>query len=232
MCIAILQKNPKNLIKKESLENSYASNPDGIGISYIDKKTNKIVTKKYFDFEKFYIDYVKSCNKSKSPVMIHFRLASSGLIDYTNCHPFYNDEFAFCHNGILYGMGNKDASDTNIFYNNILKNIDINKNKSFLDGYAKSNHSKFIFLNKDGSFFISNESAGHWKNNVWYSNNSYMSYSDYNKSYMFDDYDNIDKEIDELDNMLINNEINSIDYDIEYQNILDKYKYLNDSQWK
>jgi predicted glutamine amidotransferase len=61
------------------------------------------VFKEMTNFDRFYKEYAKQRKANKgSNFVLHFRIATSGKIDKTNCHPFaVNKNLAFVHNGII-----------------------------------------------------------------------------------------------------------------------------------
>ena len=87
MCIAIYK--PKGIaIKKTTLANCFSNNPDGAGHMYIYKERLHI-EKGFFTFAEFWEQYKFDSEKyRKSPFLVHFRIATSGMTDFTNCHPF------------------------------------------------------------------------------------------------------------------------------------------------
>ena len=178
MCLLILQKEEAK-IKEKHLKNAYDNNSDGVGYSCIIGK--KIVTKKFRKYKKFLTNYNYDINSygSKSPFLLHFRLATHGTNKgTTNVHPFkVREGLMFAHNGIISDVDkDKELSDTQVFNRDILQNLP----KSFLietalikliEGFIGT--SKLAFLNADGSYKILNEDLGSWDGGVWYSNNSY-----------------------------------------------------------
>lgn len=178
MCIAIL--NTTNTISKETLKQCWKSNPDGAGMIYT--ANNQIqIFKEMSNFDKFYKEYLKQRKSNKtSNFVLHFRIATSGKIDKTNCHPFsVNKNLAFVHNGMInINQLNANVSDTYTFNELILKKLPA----TFLNNHAILDlienyigYSKLIFLDSDNEASILNEDLGHWDaDNNWYSNNSYQ----------------------------------------------------------
>ena len=181
MCLLVMQEQ-NTTIEDENLKNAYDSNPDGVGYSFINSN-NKIMTKKYRNYEKFLLAYqgdIKEFGNS-SPFLLHFRLATHGQSEGTfNVHPFkVSKDIVFAHNGIISDVDDdKKLSDTQVFNRDILKEL---KDEFLLDvilvklieGFIGT--SKLAFLNRDGSFKILNEELGKWDNGIWYSNSSYKS---------------------------------------------------------
>jgi hypothetical protein len=81
---------------------------------------------------------------------------------------------------------NSEINDTQIFIKKFMKEIkakDLMHNKSIQNLIAEtiSSRNKFVLLDNRGYYKIINEKAGHWKNNVWFSNYSYEAYSTFTK---------------------------------------------------
>jgi predicted glutamine amidotransferase len=177
MCIAIL--NTTNTLTKETLKQCWKSNPDGAGMIYTSKGQIQVF-KEMYNFDKFYKEYLKQRKSNKaSNFVLHFRIATSGKIDKTNCHPFsVNKNLAFVHNGMInINQLNANVSDTYTFNELILKKLPA----TFLNNHAILDliesyiaYSKLIFLDNENNASILNEDLGHWDaDNNWYSNNSY-----------------------------------------------------------
>jgi hypothetical protein len=191
MCIAILQK-PNSRIKKKTLKTCYYNNPDSMGILWVED--GKLRThKELLHFENFYNVYDGVCNRvgKKSNVVLHFRIATHGLIDVKNCHPhFVSKNIAFVHNGIIPIESDGLESDTVAFNKTILKGLpqddflDCDSIFKLIDGFAFD--SKFIFLSKNNRYRIVGDSEGEWIKGVWYSNSSYKHYKTYITSTKYD----------------------------------------------
>lgn len=207
MCIAILLPAFKEIDKK-TLKICNSTNPDGFGFAYfadrliikkeVDKNRMDAAMDKFIKIRKKFID---------KPFLVHFRIATHGVVSYRCCHPFkINKNAVFCHNGILrydYGVDrNSLDSDTMMFNKNILQKIEKNCLNEFIKGNSKvlkdllegyiGTGNKMIFLNKDGNFTILNERLGIWDNGVWYSNDSYKDkiivFPKYNYNYYENDW--------------------------------------------
>jgi predicted glutamine amidotransferase len=124
----------------------------------------------------------READRFNTNIVIHFRIATSGGVNYENCHPFkVNEDIFFCHNGILdievpiYSKIN----DTQIYNNTFLKGLPSNfvQNDSLMQliEFSIGANNKFVFLDSYGDFYIINENAGNWHKGAWYSNKSYMS---------------------------------------------------------
>ena len=179
MCLLVMQEQ-NTTIEDKNLKNAYDSNPDGVGYSFINSN-NKIMTKKYRNYNKFLSAYQNDIMEfgSNSPFLLHFRLATHGQSEGTfNVHPFkVSKDMVFAHNGIISEVDDdKKLSDTQVFNRDILKEL---KDEFLLDVIIVKliknfiGSSKLAFLNRDGSFQKINEKLGHWDGGIWYSNSSY-----------------------------------------------------------
>ena len=176
MCIAILKPKDKYLDKK-ILQICSDNNKDGCGFAYINN--GKIYIKKYLLFEDFWKDFEPIQEKySNNAMLIHFRIATHGIVDTSNCHPFkLNKRMALIHNGIINGYGDKnDKVDTVDFIDKVIGNIGWKnwKNPSFIELVGKAiGYSKLAILDISGDYYIVNEDKGEWVDGVWFSNSSY-----------------------------------------------------------
>lgn len=173
MCIAIYKPSEK-VISRTTLENCFNSNPDGAGIAYRKYLDDKIeISKGYFSFKEFYSFY-KGLDSSYE-MLIHFRIGTSGKLNKTNCHPFLvNGKDAIIHNGVLNGFPyTKKKSDTNYLCNILLNGLDVNHSglQAILEIAIGSN--KIAIMPYCKPVVILNESLGEYKDDVWFSNDSY-----------------------------------------------------------
>jgi len=131
-------------------------------------------------------------------MLIHFRIATHGLTpEYL--HPFFvSDSVGFIHNGIIFGLGSKDRSDTAEFAD-LLSCISIDNVATLDNPFIEESiyrfietDNKLIFLDETGDYRIFNEGVGEWVDGNWYSNKShtydsldfdrgYGAYGGYNK---------------------------------------------------
>ncbi len=133
MCVITVK--PKNKkIEPDDLLNMWYSNPDGAGLAIIHGSQSEII-KGFFCPD----DLLKVVNKhTDKTVVVHFRLATCGLIDDKMTHPFIissdlsectateikTDKPVLIHNGIISGYGNKEISDTAEFTHKVLSKLD------------------------------------------------------------------------------------------------------------
>jgi predicted glutamine amidotransferase len=192
MCIAILNQN-SNPVSKTYFENSLSNNSDGFGMAWIENGKIKLFKSLSTDSKALYKKYLKRFENTESPILLHFRISTSGKIDLSNTHPFHvSENLVFMHNGIISGLGNALENDTRHFNRVYLKHIsenDLLSNNAIQSLISdRIGYSKLVFLNNQGQFSIINEKLGIWESDGnWYSNNSYSygaySYGDYWESW-------------------------------------------------
>ena len=193
MCLAILKPAGKHITRKQ-LRKGFKENSDGAGFMYVGQGQLQI-KKGYFTFKSFY----KSLRDTEkrypnSHFVIHFRLSTSGKIDYTNCHPFFvNKQLGFVHNGIFAKLGNKVISDTQHYNFKVLQKYpkDFIYDAKILEKIDKfcSWSNKLVFLNNKNDYYIINEVMGEWVKDVWFSNRMsdvYYKYINANAGQWFD----------------------------------------------
>jgi glutamine amidotransferase len=192
MCLAIYK--PKSLIVDEDdIYLGFLTNPDGAGFSY--KYRGAInIEKGFFGFDDFYDVYQ---NYQELECCIHFRLATHGIIDEDNCHPFpVNKKLALLHNGIIdIPCPSIKKSDTWHFVEQyikpnageVLNNLSLQRTLKKVIGYSK------VILHGTNKVVILNECWGEWVDGVWFSNNYFRKNLTGEKQYdMIDFEDRLD----------------------------------------
>lgn len=179
MCIVIVnQKN--NTLSKKVLRTCAENNPDSFGLMFHDG--NKIVTYKTLNAKDFINSYYHFKLLAKNEMILHFRIATAGLIDINNCHPFeVSPNLFYMHNGIIseHSHAKSMFSDSYLFNERILKKLPLN----FLDSqgcieliskYVEG--SKLVFLWNDEVRIINEHLGITASNGNWFSNSSYKSF--------------------------------------------------------
>ena len=133
MCIIIAKPKGISLPNRSILKTCFDNNPDGAGYAVCQEKSIYI-EKGFFQFENLYNRLLKNITTEKD-ALIHFRIATTGLVDKGNTHPFVitkniailrkreitTGKTAVAHNGILSDFGNHPKlSDTQEFIRDVL----------------------------------------------------------------------------------------------------------------
>lgn len=174
MCV-IIAKPAGSYIDYGTLEKCWYINDDGGGVAWAED--GKLHVKKGFmsfdDFGKFWF----SRDWGDISVLLHFRIATSGIINKKNTHPFWvvRNDLVFAHNGVFSSLGEANISDTIVFNREVLQRLPDDFVESptimgMLEKYCGFG-SKLAFLNSDGRFAFVNERYGDWEpDGCWYSN--------------------------------------------------------------
>lgn len=174
MCLIISQ--PKGAsIPAEFVTNGIERNPDGWGV---------------MSSHKGRIHYAKGTNADDFPGAladlpgkekhIHFRYATHGVKDATNCHPFpiLDSKYCVMHNGIIdTPIRDKSKSDTWHFCEDVLAPMLARKPGDFGKPAFESAVStlvgagnKLVILRRDGATVTVNKKQGVIKSGLWLSN--------------------------------------------------------------
>jgi glutamine amidotransferase len=175
MCIAIY-KPAGAWITKEQLRTSYENNPHGAGYCYHDGEAVRIV-KGFFSWRSFWKSYKRHVT-SDMPAFAHFRIATRGEKDISNCHPFDLGNGALMHNGpclnYRYCDGDKERSDTRQFAEDFISGLESKQVKRILPMIEHFiGTEKIVLMFDDGEVLIAGEKEGHWAHGIWWSNHGY-----------------------------------------------------------
>ena len=244
MCVILVKERGIELPTKDVLESCWKRNPDGAGFMFND--CDKVVIMKGFmTFEEFYLR-LQTANEfyhlKEKGLVIHFRIATSGLKDKGNCHPypisndnldlresFITTELGIAHNGIIRSFNGKDKilNDTQLFIKNDLFELNSLDKKFYKNVIFQSmierliDGSRLVFLNKKGDII----KLGNWfhNGNYYFSNLNHVSKNTLNinkKPFVFD---NDLKYFDEENNdFVINDEVVDKDYFDLFLDTLDR----------
>jgi len=181
MCL-LMYKSKDGVLDYDKLFNARQNNSDGGGFAHV--VNGKIVTEKFMNYKDF-AEAIKKIEKKQA--IIHFRMATSGITNVTNCHPFIvsecdagveslDGEIALAHNGVMpeYVKPGK-YSDTFHFVKTFAKMYKKGISKKTIESHIGISN-KLVTLDKNGVYSIYNESYGHWDNGIWYSNHTYQCY--------------------------------------------------------
>lgn len=186
MCVAILALPGKMLGNKE-LFSGWSSNPDGGGFAYVDVEGKLKVGKGYMKYGEFKmaLDEALQFRADDSPLLVHFRIGTSGTKDGNNTHPFEftpekGPKGAMIHNGILFtpsaargGTGAEKKSDTSVVVSELGTLFELERLQARRDSVGNAiGSNKLAFLFEDKNYVIINEDRGFWEDGIWHSNNS------------------------------------------------------------
>lgn len=178
MCLAIYK--PAGVeIPQDALIKGWAGNPDGAGFAYVSRGKIRPVKglMKLADFLKAYKGAVEKY--PDSPFLVHFRIRSLGDRSPENTHPFMFKYGCGIHNGTFNNCGAKfdqGKSDTALFFEKFGDNLPYKHVLAVKEDLEKAigSWNKMVFLYKNSEYIILNESAGEWREGVWYSNRTYL----------------------------------------------------------
>lgn len=209
MCIIAIKKAGVEMPTDEIISNMWINNSDGAGIMYTDGGIVHI-RKGYMTLKAFRAaldDLSGRINLKNTPVVMHFRIGTSGGNTPANTHPFPVSEhvdalqktrvktsLGVAHNGIIsIKPSRKDISDTMEYVSSQLSLI-YKLDKSFYTREAGRKlvyngiQSKMVFLDKNGYI----QTVGKFetgKDGIIYSNSSYEPRISYKNWDLYGDYE-------------------------------------------
>lgn len=165
MCMIICKEVGAKLPKESILRRCAWRNQDGVGIAYA--MGDRVRIKKDFVTMTEFIAWAEHHITDEMGAIIHFRMATQGLNDMGNRHPFpvtddmelmriveQDSMMAVAHNGVFYGYQHEKYSDTMMFISKVLSeplvrdNLEHETMSELLDGYILG--SKLAFLKPNG----------------------------------------------------------------------------------
>lgn len=195
MCIAIY-KPAGQWVSKEELRNSFENDPHGAGFAYHNGK--RVVMKKgFFTFRSFWRAY-KAEVTNDTPAFAHFRIATRGAKDASNCHPFAIPGGVLMHNGPCLNhkacAGTETRSDSKQFAEDFIAGLtahQVLRIKPMIEQFIGSEKVALMF--DSGEVILCNEDVGLWEHGCWFSNTGHHAHPVYygyhgTRSYMDDDY--------------------------------------------
>jgi len=190
-----IKKNENEDIKKvartiliTSISHYYYSNNDGVGIAFTKDNEIKVVKSTNLIHVIHYLT-IENPFEYSNLVVFHTRRATSGSVDYTDTHPFLNEDknLALCHNGIVnnYIELKQGLSKEHKFISNNDSEVILHVFEEFLKG----NKRAFNSLNAYGTFLVLDN-----KNNLFLcSGNGFKIYQNDNFIFGFSDSDIVNK---------------------------------------
>lgn len=199
MCIAVYSPKGNSIPCEDYLRNCFDNNSDGAGFAF-NLNGHVEIVKGLMDWKCFintFREYDELFCFRNRGVLIHFRIATHGMVDTSNCHPFpigssnrqlcknrCSADYACVHNGVIKlttdeAKREQKYSDTFIFVRDYLSKIASNKNwfenEQNILLVEQLIDSKMAILNSKGDV-ISTSGFRKGPDGNFYSNDSY-SYS-------------------------------------------------------
>lgn len=190
MCLLCVME-PNKTPTKQQLMTAAENNPDGFGYAF--HCGDRIITGRGMDAEEVVDRFLRIREGLPNTwAMFHARYTTHGATNKANCHPFRmngDPSTVIGHNGIIpidVPKGD-DRSDTRYFADEWLPELIelLDDEKGFAELEQLVGASKVAVFTHDDRLdhqvYILNEHNGHWKDGIWWSNDTYQ-YSWY-KSY-------------------------------------------------
>lgn len=179
MCIAIVVPAGK-ILSGEILTNCYNANPDGMGMAYINDDGKVELSKGFLKIGEFVPAYKEKAVKygATNAMLVHFRIATMGKVNPSNCHPFRIKNGALIHNGSLWwdraGL-DAEKSDTRLFCEQQYNNLQYDVVKEALPELTTALGYNKLAMLYDGGEYIR---VGRWEEDegIYYSNHGYQSW--------------------------------------------------------
>jgi len=177
---------PDAKVDEKRLEDASLNNPDGFGFAML--MGDHIARFRSMHFGEVADHFMRLRDLYPDTFAIfHHRFATGGGNTVENCHPFtwaFDERFAVGHNGVLPIAPGRKKSDTRIWAEHYLNDVcpsSLDDPKWFSKVENWLGGSKVAVLSAahetQYGLYILNEKAGHWENDVWYSNHSYELFS-------------------------------------------------------
>ena len=202
MCIIAIKEKGINMPSEEILETMFRHNPDGAGFMYA-KDGHVHIRKGFMTFHSFMKAVDRIENVKDIPLVMHFRIATSGNIDAGTCHPFpisnkrkvlrktdITTDIGVVHNGVIPITAPNNMSDTMqyiagklYYYQKLQQNFYVQK--SYMKRIEKEIQSKMVFLTSNGDIYKIGDFIT--DSGMIYSNTSYRSYTYLPYHFSFDD---------------------------------------------
>lgn len=114
-------------------------------------------------------------------MLLHFRIATQGVVAPTNCHPHKIVDGALIHNGHFgWGSGDRTSpmSDTREFVSAVTNNLRYEDAKEAISDIERAigGYNKVATLHNCGEFIIFNKSRWVERDGIWYSHSGPLPY--------------------------------------------------------
>lgn len=185
MCIIAVKPSSKAMFSDDAIRQMFSRNPDGAGLMWTEN--DKVYIQKGFMSVSELLDFVHKKSWDNIPVVMHFRIMTSGFKDGLNCHPYpifkknsvkCTCKIGMAHNGVLYDYNpplHSAINDTQVFIQKVINELPRNflQNKGICEMIEKvASPSRLCFLDSNGNI----TRFGNWveDDGYFYSNNSYV----------------------------------------------------------
>lgn len=186
MCIIAYTEAGGAIPSREQLQRACQANPDGFGWAIIDND-ELIVHHSMLAWDAIE-SYLETIATATGPSLFHARIASHGVIDEQNCHPFpvdHDPQIVLAHNGILpvYPDPWDARSDTRLFAEEVLPRPGIETLDTALGTWERwmGANNKMVILSVSPRLkkraYILNASSGVSDGGVWWSNRTYQPFT-------------------------------------------------------
>lgn len=181
MCIGILT-SPGKIVSEEVFDRCWKNNADGVGFAWINANTGGVeIDKGWMTKAGAKNRYYRVADASKNAdryMLLHFRAATVGRVEGSNCHPFKVKGGAMIHNGTFWRDNRALKSDSQMLAEMLFNelhyaNLSTNK-QQFQEAFG---YNRVVFLFKDNKPIIFSEDYdansgkfGQWRDGIWYSN--------------------------------------------------------------
>lgn len=207
MCIIAIKKAGLNMPEISTIKNCWYNNPDGAGFCFPRAGMVEIRKgyKKLEDFKTALVELEHEIDIVNTPVILHFRIGTSGGNTPENTHPFPISEhvsalqklrarapLAMAHNGVIQITPSRaDISDTMEYITSQLAHLyqlrkDFYRTEAGKKMLYNATASKLAFM--DGAGNVETVGKFHEKDGILYSNTSYLPFITYKNWDYWDDY--------------------------------------------
>ena len=169
----------------QAIVNGFNNNPDGAGVMFpLGGQVH--IERGFWDLDTL-VEYLDANDLTARDAVLHFRWATHGKINVTNCHPFpvrrrvstkssLKTKLGVAHNGIIPGAIQSEYSDTLQFVTSTLTDIKQHIDKAWFSEFVgQATGSKFALMRTDGPVILIGEFSE--DDGIFYSNASYRSWA-------------------------------------------------------
>lgn len=159
MCIIVVKCKGADFAPKETIARCMETNPHGFSVAWnADGKVHTFRTMNPSEMMTRYEELVATLDPLQTSMLFHARIATHGSHRVENTHCFtYGEpaELAFCHNGVLHNIQNRDdLTDSETYFRDFFIPAMEGCGSEFAFKMSKalisSSNNKFAFLDKDG----------------------------------------------------------------------------------